>query len=95
MEPAIASNLVSQRMEEIKVLWGKHNQDHVFKWADKLTDAERLTFLEDLQQVDVADINKIYKDTVTYEGVLVIVFLIYFVLYCMLIAKQKVQKTRK
>lgn len=69
MEPTIASNVVAQRMEEVKALFAKHNQEHVFQWADTLTDSERLTFLEDLGQIDVANINKIYKDTVAYEGI--------------------------
>lgn len=38
------------------------------QWVDSLTDAERSTFLEDIAQVDVAEVNKIYKETVEYEA---------------------------
>jgi hypothetical protein len=69
MEPTLGANIISKKMEEIKAQWATHNQDHVFKWADKLTEQERVTFLEDLQQVDVTEINKIYKETVAYEGI--------------------------
>lgn len=77
MEPTLAANVISQKMEEVKALWAKHNQDHVFRWADKLSDEERVTFLEDLQQVDVTEINKIYEDTVSYEGIYQISYKIY------------------
>jgi UDP-N-acetylglucosamine/UDP-N-acetylgalactosamine diphosphorylase len=68
MEPTLGANVISQKMEELKALWAKHGQDHVFNWADSLNEQERITFLEDLQQVDVSEINKIYTETVAYEG---------------------------
>lgn len=54
-------------MEELKTLYAKHGQEQVFKWADTLSDNDKLTFLEDVQQIDVAEVSKIYKDTVKYE----------------------------
>jgi hypothetical protein len=68
MEPTPSTHIITQKMEELKALWAKHGQDHVLKWVDTLSDNEKLTFLEDVQQVDVAEVSKIYKDTVTYEG---------------------------
>lgn len=68
MEPTPSTHAINNKMDEIKALWTKHNQGHVFQWADKLSDEQKMSFLEDVQQVDITEVNRIYKETVEYEG---------------------------
>jgi len=68
MEPTPDIQAINKQLEELNSVWTKHNQGHVFQWADKLKNEEKLTFLEDLQQVDIADVERTYKEAVAHEA---------------------------
>ncbi|EFA85224.1 UDP-N-acetylglucosamine pyrophosphorylase [Heterostelium album PN500] len=52
-------------MQDNKVVdrkhWEEAGQGHVFNWYDELSSEDRLIFEEDLRQIDVDEINTIYK----------------------------------
>ncbi len=69
MEPTLTPQIIQQQMEEQRSLWAKCNQDHVFKWADSLSDNARALFLQDLKQINITDVQRVYQETVSLEGI--------------------------
>ena len=48
-------------MSELKAVFEKHGQGHVFHYFDKLTAEQQTNFLAQLKQVDPARIQSIFK----------------------------------
>ena len=65
---SLSTESITTRLDELRTLWTKNNQEQVFKWADKLDNQQLTSFIEDLEQIDVADVNKVYATTASQEG---------------------------
>jgi UDP-N-acetylglucosamine/UDP-N-acetylgalactosamine diphosphorylase len=64
---SLSQELLRSKLDDLRELWEKNNQGHVFKWTPKLKSKELTDFLDNLQDIDVVEVNKIYKTTVVQE----------------------------
>eukprot|EP01111_Echinosteliopsis_oligospora_P013286 TRINITY_DN4732_c0_g1_i3.p1 TRINITY_DN4732_c0_g1~~TRINITY_DN4732_c0_g1_i3.p1 ORF type:complete len:269 (+),score=74.12 TRINITY_DN4732_c0_g1_i3:203-1009(+) len=54
-------------LASLKTEWGKYDQAHVFKFADNLTEEQLSALLKQVNEIDVADVDRIYKATTKAE----------------------------